>query len=230
MSEPSEKTATRALSGNRQLVKSFQPFIAQWNDLDSDYSTNEVSQTWIKDGPNVHYQETYFDTSGYTRDMLTIYPLTAYVQEAGRYQVNFPGTQRVLIVDLISTERINDMATFAGDLLLNNQMVGFPNTTYDFTQIIFGRFREFTGITQGGNIQDVFAPINDQQFGSLEPTTADKLWIYKLIINIGLPSSPQLSPSIRLPSSRIVLQIDVQKEKELPFMMRQKRSYELTNY
>lgn len=225
-----EKTATRALTGNRQLVQNQSQLFATWNPATAEYDAETNSQSWIKGGPNFHYLESYFDTSGYTRDMLTIMPITAYVQEAGRYQVTEPGTQRLIVVDLITTERISNAAAFVGDLITGNEMIGFPNSTVDFTQVIFGRMREFTGITQGGSTQDVFAPTSDQQFGSLEPTTSDKLWTYKFIINIGLPSSPQLANYLRYPGSRIILQVEVIKESELPFMMRQKRSYELSNY
>ena len=224
-----EKTATRALTGNRQLHKSFQPLVMAWDPLASVYEIDStISSTWKRSGLNTHYQETYFDTAGYTRDMLTLQPLTAYVQEAGRYQMTFPGTQRLLVVDLITTERISNVATFASDLVNNNEMPGFLNTTVDFTQVIFGRMREFLPVTQATSVQDVCAPTSDQQFGSLEATTNSKLWIYKIVINIGLPTED--FAQIKYPSSRMVLQATIMKEDELPFMMRQKRSYELSNY
>jgi len=224
-----EKTATRALTGNRQLQKSFQPLVMGWDPLSSTYTIDStVSSTWKTAGLNGHYQETYFDTAGYTRDMLTLQPLTAYVQEAGRYQMPFPGNQRLIVVDLITTERIPSVATFITNLINNNEMVGFPNTTVDFTQVQFGRMREFLPVTQGTTTQDVIAPTSDQQFGSLEATTNDKLWIYKIVINIGLPSDD--FAMVRFPSSRMVLQATIMKEDELPFLMRQKRSYELSNY
>ena len=224
-----EKTATRALTGNRQLHKSFQPLVMAWDPLQSIYIIDSsISSTWKAAGLNTHYQETYFDTAGYTRDMLTLQPITAYVQEAGRYQMTAPGTQRLLVVDLITSERISNVTTFTTNLVNNNEMPGFPNTTVDFTQVLFGRMREFLPVTQATNVQDVIAPTSDQQFGSLEATTNSKLWIYKIIINIGLPSSE--IAQIRYPSSRILLQATIMKEDELPFMMRQKRSYELSNY
>tara|TARA_Y100001938_G_C8083390_1_gene430473 strand:+ start:1725 stop:2411 length:687 start_codon:yes stop_codon:yes gene_type:complete len=225
-----EKTATRALTGNRQLQKSFQPLVMAWDPLTSTYGVDQtVSSTWKTAGLNGHYQETYFDTAGYTRDMLTLQPLTVFVQEAGRYQMTNPGGQRLLVVDLLTTERISDLNTFIGNLINNNDMVGFPNTTVDFTQVQYGRFREFLPTTQATTIQDVIAPTSDQQFGSLEATTNSKLWIYKILINIGLPSA-DVGTIIRYPSSRLVLQASISKEAELPFLMRQKRSYELSNY
>ena len=224
-----EKTATRALTGNRQLHKSFQPLVMLWDPLSATYQIDStISSTWKTAGLNGHYQETYFDTAGYTRDMLTLQPLTAFVQEAGRYQMTAPGTQRLQVIDLITTERISDVNAFITDLINNNEMPGFPNTTVDFTQVLFGRMREFLPVTQAATVQDVIAPTSDQQFGSLEATTNSKLWIYKVVINIGLPSAD--FAQIRYPSSRMVLQATIMKEDELPFMMRQKRSYELSNY
>ena len=225
-----EKTATRALTGNRQMHKSFQPLIAVYNQLTGSYDLEPTqSASWIA-GANGFYQETFFDTDGYSRDMLTLMPITAYVQEAGRYNLTYPGSQRLLVVDMITTERISDKGAFIIDLVNNNNMPGFPNTTVDFTQVMFGRMREFAPITQATSVQDICAPTSDQQFGSLEPTTATKLWIYKFVIVLGLPTDPELGPTLRYPSSRIVLQSTIVKEDELPFMMRQKRSYELSNY
>tara|TARA_Y100000004_G_scaffold147653_1_gene168905 strand:- start:1029 stop:1712 length:684 start_codon:yes stop_codon:yes gene_type:complete len=224
-----EKTATRALTGNRQMHKSFQPLIATWDPLSASFIADTTySATW-KSAANCHYQETYFDTDGYSRDMLTLMPITAYVQEAGRYQMAQPGTQRLVVVDMITTERIENVGPWVLDLINNGTMNGFPNSTVDFTQVIFGRLRELTGISQAGSVQDIFAPTSDQQFGSLEPTTATKLWIYKIVINIGLPSS-EVGATLKFPASRTILQAEIVKESELPFMMRQKRSYELSNY
>ena len=223
-----EKTSTRALTGQRMMHKSIDDLFLAWNPLTGQYDTPPgFENQWIKSAPYTHYIETYFDTSGYSMDFLTTMPLSAYVQEAGRYQVTFPSTTRMLVLDLITTERISDIPTFALDLE-NNNFPSFQESTMDFSQIIYGRFREFTGITQGTTVQDVFAPVSNQQFGSLDGTTADKLWIYKFVIVLGIPQGD--ISELRFPASRFILQADIVKEADLPFMMRQKRSYELTNY
>ena len=229
-----EKTSTRALTGQRMMHKNLPRLEMEWDPAAGGFAILTTFPDnvlgWQKAGPFTHYIEDYFDTSGYTMDFLTTMPMSSYVQEAGRYQVTFPGTLRMLVLDLITTERINDIATFAGQIV-GNEFPSFTESTDDFSQLIYGRFREFTGITQGTAVQDVFAPVSNQQFGSLEATTADKLWIYKLVIMLGIPQDPDQNLSrAYFPGSRFILNAEIVKEGDLPFMMRQKRSYELTNY
>ena len=208
------------------MVKSFQPLRMDWDNANSIYVTDIPSTDWIQEGQNTHYLETYFDTSGYTSRDMTIMPANIQVQEAGRYQMTNPGTQRLLVIDMVTTEPL-DVAAVSSALRNNNEMPGFPNTTHDFTQILYGRFREFLSVTQAAAVQDVLAPTSDQQFGSLEPTTAAKLWIYKIVMNIGLPSDT--FATIKFPSSRVLLNANIVEEDEIPFLFRQKRSYELAN-
>lgn len=225
-----EKTSTRALTGRRRMSIPMQPLMAEWDPLVGDWNLRPDSKTWVPlDGFTGFYQEHYFDTSGYTRDELTTMPLNAYVQEAGRYQVLSPGSIRLVVMDIVMEERISNVSDMMGQIIATNS--GVPsslNSTYDWSQVQYLRFREFTGITQAGTVQDVFAATSDQNFGSMEPTTSDKLWTYKVIYIVGLPSSDLAT--LRYPSSRTVMDIDVVKESDLTYLMRQKRSYELTNY
>lgn len=230
-----EKTATRALTGRRQLHKSMDPLFVPFDPLTGVWSAPEPgSKQWIPvpGAFSAWYIEDYFDTSGYNRDYLTTMPLSAFNQEAGRCGITFPGNTRMIVLDLIVENRVDDIAMLASTFTSDSGRIpSFPNSTDDWNQVIYGRYREFTGLTQATTIQDVFVTTNDNQFGSLDPTTNDKLWIYKLIYVLGIPSvsAPQIS-NLRFPNSRTVLNIDVVKEDELEFLMRQKRSYELTNY
>jgi hypothetical protein len=176
------------------------------------------------------YIEDYFDTAGYNRDYLTTMPLAAFNQEAGRVGITFPGNTRIIVLDIISEKRIPDLPGLVTSFNSNSGLIpSFPGSEDDWSQVLFGRYREFTGMTQGVDVQDVFTTVRDNQFGSLDPTTNDKLWIYKVVAVIGLPLGV-IESRLRFPNSRTVLQIDVVREEELEFLMRQKRSYELTNY
>jgi len=221
---------TRALLGDRRMSKPMQPLVANFNDL-GEWNLEPSSVDWNPIGLGITgwYIESYFDTSGYTLDDLTTVPLSAYIQEAGRYQVSFPGAVRLLTLDIMMEKRIDDLPGMVQEIVGSNS--GFPgslNSRDDWSQVQFLRFREFTGITQGGNVTDVFASVNDQQFGSMEPTTADKIWLYKIVVIVGVPSDP--FSQLRFPSSRAVMDIRVIDEPDLTYLFRQKRSYELTNY
>lgn len=233
LSEPSTTVATRTLSGRRRMSLPFQPLNAGYNPLTAAWAINvpAASSMWQPLDPirqSGFYIEDYFDTSGYTNDKLTVFPQNAYIQEAGRYQNPFPGNARWLVLDLIMTERIDDVSDMAVELVSTNSLIpGTSNSTDDWNQVIFGRLREFTGITQGTTVQDIFAPVSDQQWGSLEPTTADKLWTYKILLILGVPGE---FATLRYPASRVVMNTEVRREDDLAYMMRQKRSYELTSY
>ena len=126
-------------------------------------------------------------------------------------------------------DRIEDPNTLRNAIVVNNSEIpGFKTSDNEWDQVIFGRFREFLPVSQGTAVSDVYAPVSDQQFGSLGATTADKIWIYKFIIVVGLIQG--VGSTIRCPASRAVLDIDVQQEPTDAYMMRQKRSYELDNY
>jgi len=230
-----EKTATRALTGRRRLHKSFQPLYVDYDPLTAQWGVPlRGSKQWTKvpGAFSSWFMEDYFDTSGYNRDALTTMPLGAFVQEAGRTGITYPGTCRMIVLDMVLERRVDDVAALCTSFLSNSELIpSFPNSTDDWSQVLYGRYRELTGITQGAAIADIFSSTADNQFGSLDATTNDKLWIYKILIVLGIPPvEPPSTSSLRYPNSRMVLDVEVVKEEELEFLMRQKRSYELTNY
>lgn len=225
-----EKTSTRALTGRRRMSIPMQPIFADYDPLTARYVKDQgASATWIEMGVPGFYQEHYYDISGYTNDDLTTMPVNAYVQEAGRVNVTAPGSIRLVVMDIVMEQRIPDVTIMVQEMLATNSGIpGSLNSNTDWQQIQYLRFREFTGLTQGTTVADVFTEVRDSQFGSMEPTTADKLWVYKIVSVIGIPSSD--FSSLRYPSSRMVMDIDVVQEDDIPYLMRLKRSYELTNY
>lgn len=233
-----KKTATRALTGKRQMHTTFEglrcrydnglgawdaPLTKEWKPVPGLFST------WSS--------EDYFDTSGYNRDYLTTMPSAIFMQEAGKCGITNPGNTRIISLDLVTEQRVTNLADLTNDILglspfgggIGALIPSFNHSTDDWSQVLYGRYREFTGLTQGTAVQDVFIPTTDNLFGSLEPTTNDKLWITRLIIVVGVPLGA-IESTLRFPNGRLVMQMDVVKEEELEFMMRQKRSYELSNY
>jgi len=228
-----EKTSTRALTGSRRLHKSipglnvdFDADTGMWN------TPYPGSLPWllVPGAFSSWYVEDYLDTSGYTRDQLTTVPRAVYTQQAGRVGFAQPGNTRLVTFEMVLTDRLTDVLGFVNEFTAANATIpGFPTSTYDWSQVMFGRYRQYTGINQAAAVQDVFGVVQDDAFGSLEPTTADKLWIYKFAIVLGTPAA-EFVAQLRVPPSRIIADVDIVKEEELEFMMRQKRSYELTNY
>lgn len=222
---------TRALTGPRQVATSFNAIEADYNAGSPTPWRNNMQGTgnnWLDlASGNGFYSETYFDCSGYTRDYLTAYPIDAFCQQAGRVSCSNSGSIRIYSLDIISQLKL-DANEIADALFTTGQLPGFPLMNYEWEQIVYGRFQQFIPANQGTAASDVFVRVADDDFGSLEPSTAEKLWVYKIWILPGIPAGP--TSLLNLPNSRIVLRMDIRKEDDLPFLMRQKRSYELSNY
>ena len=67
-------------------------------------------------------------------------------------------------------------------------------------------------------------PVTQGSFGSAEPTAVQKLWVYRVVLCRGASDASTLL----LPATRFVLASDIVKEEDLPYIMRLKRSYELS--
>ena len=107
--------------------------------------------------------------------------------------------------------------------MANNNVPGMLDSDDDFTQIIWGQYRMYLGQDTFAGPANLFLPANGATFGSGEPTTAARLWCYRIIITTAAADGDTLL----IPASRFVLNGVVAKEKEMAFIMRTKRSYEL---
>ena len=76
----------------------------------------------------------------------------------------------------------------------------------------------------GGN--NFLRLIDRQTFSSLEPTAADKLYGYRIIV---LAAAEGEIETAYVPASRVLIPGTLSAEPKLEYMMRLKRSYELAN-
>jgi hypothetical protein len=203
---------------------------------------------------NQYYvHESTIDLGGYTRqDDLTVFFRSSFEQVGGRYTVAWFATEQnplngfdaaILEMVFISSVPLTD-AHFEQVFLA---APGFTNFRYDpsfipdqmhvnRTQIIHGHLQDRAVNTVTGSAaitaegQGYMLPIVDEYFSSLEPTAADQLYVYRLI---ALPRPSILNStgltSVLIPPRRIIMDTMVDKEPELSYMMRLKRSYELAN-
>lgn len=167
-----------------------------------------------------YVNRTYYDMSGYSVGDLTAFFNGVDIQEG----FSPFGNAKAHIVDLITTEYITDSqilnaypyTTGDGDL------PGFPRSLYNMEQVIYGRSRTF------GNSQDWGAIALQGQtfFGTCTASTTDKIHITRIIYVL---FSADADHAIHIPPCNYVTALVVGKEKDLPFLMRQKRSYEHAN-
>ena len=204
-----------ALSGEKIMTMMIPEYIGTYTTEWSDW------KTWA--GPsigNVVFNETYIDTSGYELDDLTVFPMGALLQDPG-LTLSSATAGVIQVLDIITQSRL-DIADVLADMTENN-VPGMPLSDTDFMQVIWGQYRVFLGQETFAAGANLFLPANGSLFGSGEPTTAGRLYCYRIIITEGAAEADTL----QLPASRFILNSVVAKEEELPFLMRQKRSYEL---
>lgn len=216
---PSEKVSTRALVGPKVLNKVIPAYNQLYDAVNAKFPN---SDGWYSEGlPNAIAYETYFDLSGYTLDDLTFAPTGGSVQAPGRYIAENLLDVDIEVLDIVSQERLS-LTAIEADLLLGN-VPGMSFSTEDWRQIMFGQYQVMTTNTNYVS-RDICTPIGVGSFGSMEPTAASKLWVYR-IIRINGTKDP--TSELKIPSSRTIMPGIVSKEDDLPYLMRLKRSYEL---
>jgi hypothetical protein len=185
-------------------------FPATINGKDWEILENVATPTYVS--------RSYFDLSGYNQDFLTAFFQGVDIQEGWGPR----GTCDFFVVDLLTTEFLDNetltnafiYTTATGDL------PGFTQSTYDMSQVVYGRTREYVAATSN----TIANQYSVSTWGTCGAATADKLYVTRLIY---VDTSASQADKVHIPPANYVVAIVVAKEDELPFLMRQKRSYEL---
>jgi len=216
----SKKEETRTLTGERTLSKNIPYYKGTYATSSGWPSLNG----WKTGQPGPAYQalmyETYWDLSGYELANLTLIPISAVVQDPGAYSSNDEGTPIMIVLDIISQERLS-IEDITRNLSIEN-VPSMPTTTNDWNNITFGQYRlmmQQAEFNEVGTLTWLTAKQND--FGSGSPCTVQKLYIYRYVlmkVNDG--------KLMTLPASRFVLNALIVDEKELIYIERLRRNYQ----
>ena len=213
----------RALLGPRGMNLPVPSYVGQYVDGSGFPAANGWTQV-----DNVIYHENYFDLSGYQLDNDTLFPELIALQDPGLYSTSdtAPDAQ-MMVLDVVSMERL-DIPQVVADVTDNSiglNLPSMPTSTYDWTQIMYGQFRYLIPQTLNNPALNYLQVVTGCEFGSGSPTTVAKLWTYRIVI----PLSTDLSNvTITIPATRFIMSAVIGHEPDLAFMMRQKRSYELS--
>lgn len=188
-------------------------------------STNESGIISIDEGTwqvldvKMAVQRSYFDLSGYNKPSLTTF------FQGIDFQYAAPPTSddgRIQIHDFITTEYLtgSELSTvFNADI---KSGPGYSASTLNMEQVIYARNRTYSwpGIPDPGSLS---IPIHGiDLWGTCNATTADKLHITRVLV------FGSFSKSAMVPDVNVVVTAIIGKEKTLPYLMRQKRSFELS--
>jgi len=214
-----------AITGPRLMEKMVDEYIGEYSTPDSQFP---AYKGWVPsaDGLTLMH-ESYLDLSGYTADHLTAFPINAGLQDPGYYTVAAAGinaSTRLVVLDLMSQERL-DIEEVDTDWRGSKNVPGMPTSTTDFEQIIMGRFRMMAPQTDFTYVS-ALSPIAGGDFGSASPTTVAKLWCYRFLLYSA--EEPYVGAGLEVNATRFVLSATIVEEEDLPFLMRQKRSFELS--
>ena len=163
------------------------------------------------------------DLSGYTREMKTFYPMAGIIQQ-GAFNAEIAGEGSILytIVSSIPLVALDVNLAIVGGSGMGLLSSGQSNQNYD--TVLFAEselYVENANITP--NAFGIQQPLLNRQTGSLSPTATDTLYVMKMIIPLGA-----LQTSITIPASRVIIPGKFGTEPEVEYMMRLKRSVELS--
>jgi len=227
-------TSTRALTGIRTLTLQVEPAYMYYSlnpspSVPSRWYNNPSYETQWQgiDDKAMAYTEQYFDLSGYELDDLTLAIMDAKVQDPGVY--TYSGNEDIFICyDIYSQERLSedDLKLIKSNHTTTTMSApGMSEGPLDRSQIVFGLSRVFARNTTVTGLQTLMLNARTVRFGSGNPTAVQKLWAYRIIVFLQTPANED---TLVIPASTLVLVAQIVQEDDLPYMMRLKRSYELS--
>jgi len=178
-----------------------------------------VSGQWVKvaGSNNAAVQRDYFDLSGYNMESLTTFVQGVEIQDPGPLAGNDAANE---LIEIVSTEFISDSEIVAFITGSGFSGPGYSLSTNNMDQVIYARRRMYY------LVQPPTTPVipflhSTNRWGTANALTSDKVHITRILITTTIDSETYVS------DTNVVMMAVIAKEKELPFLMRQKRSYEL---
>jgi hypothetical protein len=180
--------------------------------------------------PTALYWSGSIDLSGYARDYKTFYPSGGVIQEGPFWSAPDGSGQTVFTV--VSSIPLNpdvmilQMSGNGGPGFIDANFLATGAGQQDWTTVLFAE-SQINLINSNLPTLGICQPITIKQFGSLQPTAAQVLYVMKLV----LPSNINdlIGTSLAIPASRVILPGTMDQEPELEYMMRLSRSVELAN-
>lgn len=207
----------------------------------------------VPSGLNIAFvSEHKLDLSGYAMEDLTVYFRSSFEQRGGSTNVSWEVSSKPVLANQVVFQEATILSSvpMSDENLVNliYTMPGFIPFTFNFAGINPGNF-DRTHIIHGSQLVwgvdsafggDAFSDtgngysrvVQANEFSSLEPTAADCIYCYRFV---NLPQSyygdsdgAGLS-TVLIPPKRVLLDATTNKEPDLEYLMRLKRSYELAN-
>ena len=165
-------------------------------------------------------KRTYIDLAGWSAEDLTTFIQGVDIQKQG-IPVRGDNTQGMVNLyefDFLTTRKLTTTELDPANL---KDLPGFLENTGDLMEVIYGERMEYA---VNATVGFTYVQISGETFGSGNPTAMDKLhWTRLVVANNNL----QNLDDIGVFSTNLVVQAMTAKEKDLVWMERLRRSYEL---
>jgi len=220
-----------------RLIANFPPTSGTWNASTQAWTpgTVPVQGNWNLEsksgleglpGPLVPYLwiMNTIDLGGLELAKETFFPVGSTIQDPGIYGNTSETTPAMAVIDIITNKLIDpsEVIDFAYLYSNNGSMYGMLGNADDESTIVMGSYRFMTGNSNLTYAAMMRTEVSTS-FSSGEPTAASKLYCYRII----QPWVDGDTTTISVPASRFYLTGVRDKEEDLVYLMRLKRSYEL---
>lgn len=212
-------------SSERTLSEPIGYYVAQKTAEATEWSYSGGDRQWlpIPAYPLALSWSSSIDLSGYALQRKTFFPVVGFLQQSPIIALDAGAAIHMMTV--ISSTPLDV------DVLMQGMLVGTtPDVfTEDWETVLYCRSETYTANTTIPSSFNYLGLQNFGQTGSLQPTAADKLFVYRIALPIATTVVATDFTRIQLPSCRVGLIGQMTDEPELEYMMRLKRSYELAN-
>jgi len=198
--------------------------------ITSNVLTNIISPEWqyMKQMPNgetyqAYVYRSYIDLSGWTQQDLTTFTTGVDIQKDRGPLAVAPGDMTCPIIwefDILTTRKIRD-----DELILKvaGTTPGFHPSTVDLMSVIYG---EQTTYAQNTNIPGTYIKTSSSTWGSGNPTASEKLHWTRIYVTT-FSSVTDETGGFNAYATNLVVQAATMEEKDLVYMERLRRSYNL---
>lgn len=182
--------------------------------------TGSVSGQWdliqLDSDTAIIANRTYIDLAGWSAQDLTTFTQGIDIQKMQiPLKVPSPGSTQLWEYDFITSRKITD-----AELINIAGLPGFASSTMDLMEVIYGERMFYAENTA---IPGTYIQISADTFGSGNPTAMDKLHWTRLIV----AGSPADGDQLAIWPTNLIVQAMTVEEKDLVWMERLRRSYEL---
>lgn len=203
----------------RNLLKLIPSLGTDSEDSGSTWENSEYSQIVVGGNFPCFVWNGYWDMSGFTVQDKTWISLGAGIQDPGLYTLLGVPDAGLVSLELMTTTPL-DIQIVADDLFAN-RMPTYLATTANWEQVIFAQWRGWTA-NNTASFPTVLTPFMGQEFGSGEPSAADKIYLYRFLLPSGTPAP---TSNFSVPGLRFLLGGVPVAEPDLEWIYRLRRSY-----